>query len=537
MGEVLQRIAATLLCTTLFCMASVKSAGVMQQSGYKGKKFLCWLSAKENMLFNRLCVLALCLALTCGITALCFSFLGVKAALIVSALPFIGLMLCYLAADRKYALKVQVNWTSRLKRLFVLYAFLVACVTYAFIAVLAFLSKVNSSQTYALIAYVPFALAVILLPFLLALAAAIIAPFEKTRNAKFVKRAGQVLDETQIVRVAIVGSYGKTSVKNILKTILEEKFSVVATPQSYNTPMGIAKTVLSADFANKQIFIAEMGARNEGDVQELVDLVKPDFAAFTGVCEQHMQTFGSVENAFNEKSAVVRGEAFCVCGESLQARMQDAFEEEFLKESVVFAGLNNVENLQLLPTRTKFTLVLGDERVEVETSLLGAHAAENIALAATLAYEGLGVTAQEIAQGVAKLQAIPHRLQLIESGGAYILDDAYNSNIMGAKQALDALARFEKGRCVVTPGLVECGILEQALNGELGAYIAKTQPQKVILVGQTLVGAVKRGYECAGGDMDALVCVRTLDDAKPHIAQFLGAGDCVLFLNDLPDVY
>ncbi len=537
MDEVLQRIVATLLCTTLFCMASVKSAGAMQQSGYKGGRFLSWLSAKENMLFNRLCVLALCLALTCGISALCFSFLGVKAALLVSAVPFIGLMLCYLTADRKYALKVQVQWTSRLKRLFVLYAFLVACVTYILIAVLGFLSKVNGSQTYALIAYVPFALSVILLPFLLALAAVMIAPFENARNAKFVKRAGQVLDETKIIRVAVVGSYGKTSVKNILKTILEEKFSVVATPQSYNTPMGIAKTVLSPAFADKQVLIAEMGARGAGDVQELVDLVKPDFAVFTGVCEQHINTFGSVENAFYEKSAVVRGEAFCVCGESLLERMQAAFEEEFLQESVVFAGLKNVENLQLLPTRTQFTLVLGEERVDVDTALLGEHAAENIALAAVLAYEALGVSAQEIAQGVAKLQPIPHRLQLLESGGAYILDDAYNSNIVGAKQALDALARFEKGRCVVTPGLVECGMLEERLNGELGAYIAKTQPQKVILVGQTLVCAVKRGYENAGGDKDALVCVKTLEDAKPHVAEFLGEGDCVLFLNDLPDVY
>lgn len=537
MDEVLQRIAACLLCSTTFCLASVKIAGAMQQAGYKSGRFLAWLSAKENMLFNRLCVLALCLALTCGITALCFSFLGVRAALTISALPFIGLMICYLVADRKYALKVQVQWTSRLKRLFVLYAFLVACVTYFIIALLGVLSKANGSFTYALIAYVPFALTVILLPFLLALAAVMIAPFENARNAKFVKRAGQVLDESKIIRVAVVGSYGKTSVKNILKTILDEKYSVVATPQSYNTPMGIAKTVLSPAFADKQVLIAEMGARKQGDVQELVDLVKPDFAVFTGVCEQHMLSFGSVENAFEEKSAVVRAEAFCVCGESLQARMQAAFEEEFLRETVVFAGLKNVENLQLLPTCTKFTLVLGEERVDVETTLLGEHAAENIALAAVLAYEALGVSAEQIARGIAKLQPIPHRLQLMESGGAYILDDAYNSNIVGAKQALDALSRFEKGKCVVTPGLVECGILEQQLNGELGAYIAKVQPDKVILVGQTLVCAVKRGYESAGGNKDALVIAKTLDDAKPHIAEFLGEGDCVLFLNDLPDVY
>ena len=240
---------------------------------------------------------------------------------------------------------------------------------------------------------------------------------------------------------------------------------------------------------------------------------------------------------FYEKSAVVRAQAFCVCGESLQERMQSAFEEEFLKETVLFSGLSKIENLQLLATCTKFTLLLGEEKIDVETSLLGEQSAENIALAATLAYEGLGMSIQEIARGLQKLQPIPHRLQLIQTANAYILDDAYNGNIVGAKYALDALARFERGKCVVTPGLVECGVLEEKLNGELGEYIAKTQPQRVILIGQTLVCAVKRGYERAGGDKNALVCVRTLEDAKPHIAEFLGDGDCVLFLNDLPDVY
>lgn len=530
MDEVMPRIAACIVCATLFCLMTLKTLGAMQQGGYKNGAFVRWLGQKENMLFNRLCVLALCLALASAVSALCFSFLGVKAALLVSALPFTALLLFYLFSDRKYALKVPLKRTGRINRLFVAYFFIVACAAYIVIAFLTFLARWNGSEIYALIAYVPFALFVPLLPFLLCAANALIGVFENARNKKFVKRAGQVLDETKIIRVGVVGSYGKTSVKNILKTILSEKYTVVATPESYNTPIGIAKTVYSEAFADKQVLVAEMGARKTGDIAELCALVKPDFAIFTGVCEQHMRTFGSVENAFAEKSEIIKSGAFTVCGEGLKARVEGA------KEKVVFAGESQVENLRLLPTETKFTLRLGEEKIQVTTKLLSRAAAENIALAATLAYEGLGLTVEEIARGIEKIEQIPHRLQLIESGGVYILDDGYNSNPVGAKEALAALARFTGGKCIVTPGLVECGVLEEKLNGELGAQIAAANLDKVVLVGDTLVGAVKNGYLAANGDSAKLTLVKTLDEAKTAIAEWIQAGDCVLFLNDLPDV-
>ena len=98
------------------------------------------------------------------------------------------------------------------------------------------------------------------LPALLCLANLTTRPFENRRNKKFVECAAQALDETNMITVGVVGSYGKTSVKNILKAILSEKYSVVITPESFNTPTGIARTVFSAGFASKQVFVAEMGS-------------------------------------------------------------------------------------------------------------------------------------------------------------------------------------------------------------------------------------------------------------------------------------
>jgi UDP-N-acetylmuramoyl-tripeptide--D-alanyl-D-alanine ligase len=157
-------------------------------------------------------------------------------------------------------------------------------------------------------------------------------------------------------------------------------------------------------------------------------------------------------------------------------------------------------------------------------------------LSAMLAYQ-MGMTVEEIARGIQNIQPIAHRLQLIEANGVYILDDGYNANPRGAAEALAALGRFEGRKCIVTPGIIECGVLEEKINGTLGRKIAAEQLDYVILVGDTLVGIVKKAYLEAGGDEKRLALARSLEEAKTLLADWVKAGDSVLFLNDLPDVY
>ncbi len=535
MIDFVEKIVASLVVSCLFCLCTVKTVGVMQQCGYKNAGFWRWLKRSDNLLFNRLSVLALCLALSTAVTSLCFSFLGESWAVLLSALPFLGLLLVFWRVDNKYALKLPAIHTGRWCRLFGAYLFFTALFSYIFIALLGFLKVLNGSTLYALVAYVPFAATPLLLPVNLCIANGAASLFENARNRRFVKRAGQVLDESKIRRVAVVGSYGKTSVKNILKTLLSERFAVVETPASYNTPMGIAKTVLGGEMEGKEIFIAEMGARKEGDIAELCALVKPDYAIFTGVCEQHIATFGTLDGVFLEKSEILRcGAKKVVCGEGLRERVLAA-RTEGVDERILFAGGAQIKNLRLSTKNTAFTLCL-DEEIEVETALLGRSAAENIALAATLC-RALGMTAAELAAGLSKLQPVEHRLQLLENGGVYILDDGYNCNAEGAKVALEVLSLAEGRKCVVTPGIVEGGVLEEELNGGLGKLLAEYAFDRVILVGDTLVGAVKEGYKQGDGDMKRLSVVPTLLGAQALLRDFLAAGDTVLFLNDLPDAY
>ena len=528
MNEVVLRIVAAAVVAFLLCFSTTKLLGAMQQSGYKNGNFFRWLRRKDNLQYNRLAVLALCLVLVSTVTALCFSFLGEQAALLIAAIPFFGLLLLYFYADGKFALKVPAKYTGRFCRLFAVYWLFTASVAYLLVAVCAAFADLHGGTLYGLMQYAPVGILPALLPFLLMGANALTGVFEGYRNRNFVKRAGQVFERSGVIRIGVVGSYGKTSVKNILKTLLSEKYSVIATPESYNTPMGIAKTVLSNECEGKQIFIAEMGARKKGDIKELCDLVKPDYAIFTGVCEQHIATFGSLENIWTEKSEILKcGAKKVVCGSSLKTWLQETDDRVLV--------LDEGADAQFGAMATAFTLRLYGENVPVKTKLLGNAAVENIRLAVALCVE-LGLTAEEIVRGIEKLEPIPHRLQCTEQNGVYILDDGYNCNPKSAEEGIAALQRFGGRTCIVTPGIVECGVLEGKINRELGEKIAAANFDKVILVGTTLVNAVKSGYE-ESGDMEKCTVVSTLDGAKAELSKWLQKGDAVLFLNDLPDVY
>lgn len=539
MGETPLKIVAAVVFACLQFMATVKLQGVLQQGGYKNRSLFKWLTKKGNLYLERLSLWVGMTVLCAGLTLACFAFGGVIWAQALSAIPFLLFAVFFVVADNKKALKIPLKRTARIKRLSVVYLLLLLCINYAFIALLGFIGKVVSNEFYSYVCYLPFAITPLFLPLILALANLIDGVYENGKNKKFVEKSAEKLAESKALKIAVVGSYGKTSQKSILKDILSVKYKVVATPESFNTPIGIAKTVAQEGFAEAEIFIAEMGARRLGDIKELCQLVQPTHAVFTGVCAQHIETFGCVENVLKAKCEVVQsGAGKIVCGADLKAKLLNAeFLSETEKEKCLFVELDKiVSEVEYHAEKTAFTLSLGEEKIRVETALLSASSVENIALAAVLAKE-VGLTAAEIEEGIKKVLPIPHRLQLIKENGVYILDDGYNSNERGAKRAIEALCRFDGKKILVTPGLVETGVLDKELNGELGKEIALSKVDTCILVGETLVKAVKDGYLLAGGDEEKILLLPTLEKAQDWLKENLLEGDAVLFLNDLPDVY
>lgn len=518
-------IVAALAFAALLCFTAYKPLGVLQSSGYKNGKFVKWLKKKDNVLFTRLTFLSLMCLFSSAVIGLCFSFAGEWAA-VVSLAPFIVFFAVYLWADRKIALRSASVFTPRFKRLYVILFTISAVFAYIIITLLNFADAVWGNEIFSALRYCPLALLPLALIGLILLSNLVAAVYEVPHNRKFVRKATVKLKNYPIKVIGITGSYGKTSTKFILNAVLSSKYRVLTTPRSHNTPIGIALAINNANLSEYDIFIAEMGARHVGDIAELCEICPPDISLITGICGQHMETFGTFANVVKAK-----GEILTYTKESA-ITAADCY-ELFAEYPVNIKKCLCASDIACTKDGTSFTLTLGGESKRAHTRLLGAHAAENIALAAEAAF-AVGMTLDEIVCAIENIDFIEHRLQLIKSGDVNILDDGYNSNVKGARAALKVLKLFDGRKIVVTPGLVELGVLEKQENSALGSELAGFD--MVILVGDTLVQPVREGYLQNGGDAEKIIVCQTLAAAQEQLKNYLHAGDTVLFLNDLPDV-
>ncbi|MDO4357937.1 MAG: UDP-N-acetylmuramoyl-tripeptide--D-alanyl-D-alanine ligase, partial [Clostridia bacterium] len=370
----------------------------------------------------------------------------------------------------------------------------------------------------------------------------VMQPVENHINMGFFNAAKAKLEaRPDLIKIGITGSYGKTSTKFALLTILSEKYNVLASPASFNTPMGLSRVINTQLNDKHQVFIAEMGARHVGDIRELVGLVHPKYGLLTSVGPQHLETFGTIQNIANTKYELIDGlPEDGVAFFADDAKLVHELYERCPVEKVL-TGINGLgqelraENLRVTINGSKFDLVTEDGRVKpCTTRLLGRHNISNIVLAASVALK-LGLTLDEIGAGIRKIAPVEHRLQLIK-GAMTVIDDAFNSNPSGAQEALNVLSGFPQNRIIITPGFVEQGEKEEELNYQFGAQMAG-KVDVAILVGKKHSRPIHDGLTVAGFDEANIYVVPNLDEASVVLRQIGKAGDTVLFENDLPDNY
>lgn len=388
-------------------------------------------------------------------------------------------------------------------------------------------------------------ISVVFVPLWVLLAALIVNPVEKLVQNRFFRRAQAKLASSKAIRIGITGSYGKTSTKFILGTILSEKYKVLVTPASYNTPMGVSKCINESLSEEHEVFIAEMGAAHKGDIAELCRLVHPQYGILTSVGRQHLETFGSLDNIIKTKFDLIRllphdGAAFFNGDNEISAKLS---ERETVCETKYVYGVSKndfymrAENITSDSDGSSFLLVCSDgSSIKCRTMLLGRHNIINIVGCAAVAYT-LGLSMEQIASGIAKVEPVEHRLQLIKgAGGVNVIDDAFNSNPEGAKAALETLGQFPGTRIVITPGMVQLGSSEDEENIKLGGVIAQ-YADVAILVGKKRTAHMREAMIKAGFDESKIYSAADLNDATRYMSSIIKPGDTVLFENDLPDNY
>lgn len=379
-----------------------------------------------------------------------------------------------------------------------------------------------------------------LAPLFVPLANLINKPMELSVNRHYTNEAKRMLKSCpDLQTLGITGSYGKTGVKFYLYTILRAWTDTLVTPESYNTPMGVVKTVRGSLRSYHKIFLCEMGAKWVGDIRELCDIVHPQHGLITALGDQHLESFGSVENIIKTKYELA--DALPANGRLYVNWDNDRIREHPPKRACIRYGTREdcdyrAFDITVSPAGTKFKVSAPDGSVTAfETKLLGGHVALNITGAIACA-NGFGMPMAEMVTPVRRIESVPHRMQLIDKGSLTIIDDAFNSNPAGCKAALETLAMMDGERILVTPGMVELGEKEYALNKEFGKQAAAAC-DRVVLVGEKQTLAIAEGVKEAGGEKKLHVA-DTFGDAMGYVYGLQTEKKKIVLLeNDLPDNY
>lgn len=382
-----------------------------------------------------------------------------------------------------------------------------------------------------------------LVPFWIFVAGTLTKPIEKSIHNHFIRLAKKKLARMPELKViAITGSYGKTSTKFMIRDLLKERINVCSTPGSYNTPMGICKVINNDLEANHQVLILEMGARYEGNIDELCDIAEPDISVITNVGIAHMETFGTQDAIARTKSTLVRrlkpkGTAVLNADDERVRAMGSLRNDITVIETGLENGSIQAEGISYDHEGTRFTATKGDEQEVFRTKLLGAHNVQNLLLAVGVA-SLFDIRLKTMALAASRIEPVEHRLELKKQGELYVIDDAFNSNPIGAKNAVEILSQFNSGkRIIVTPGMIELGELEDKENFEFGKHIGAAGLDLVILVGRNRTESIRKGIAETGFDTEKVKVVESLFKANELIRETAGTGDVVLYENDLPDTY
>lgn len=387
-------------------------------------------------------------------------------------------------------------------------------------------------------------------PLLLAGANLLLFPIEQAQRRYYLSDAAAKLRRLNPIVVAVAGSYGKTSTKEFIASILAARYSVLKPPGSYNTPMGLARVIREQLEPSHQVFVAELGDWAPGDIAMLCCLLRPSIGVLTTIGPEHLDRFGSMERVVASKfellaslpgdgTAVVNqdDEAVRRLGESAPAATVVRYGLQAEGTQVRARAVRTTRNGSFTPGLQFVVEADGHGEAVFNVGLLGRHNVENV-LAATAVGLALGMTLEEIAQAAGRIQPVEHRLQPIAgAGGVLIIDDAFNSNPRGAAAALDVLSEIEGGqRILVTPGMVELAEQEFEANRQFGRQAARTC-DAVIVVGHDRAPPLVAGLRDEGFSEERLHVVTDLAEATARLGTLVKPGDVVLFENDLPDTY
>lgn len=423
-------------------------------------------------------------------------------------------------SKKRYTEKLKLNKTSRVKRQFATFGII--------ILILLFVFPFKFLIDLILIIY--------LINFIIMFVGLINRPYDVYVNYKFKKKAIKKLStRDDLCVIGVTGSYGKTSIKNIICDVLEDYEPTLKTPSSYNTPTGISITVNEQLTKLHKNFIAEMGAYKIGEIKELTDMVKPDIAIVSSIGPQHLETFKNIQNVQRTKMELVEnlesGKVAILNYDNKYIRDYKIKNKKIIIKTYAIED-KNVDlcayDIKYMENGISFKIKFLEKEYVVRTKLLGKHSIYNI-LAAIMVGALKKIDINVIIDSVYKIESIKNRLELkyIDST-LTIIDDSFNGNIEGMKEGINILQKMQGEKILITPGIIDGGSSNDDLNQEYGKYI--NEIDKVLIVGKYNREVLKKNISVETIEFDNFL------DAYNYATQNKNKKT-VLIANDLPDKY
>jgi len=332
--------------------------------------------------------------------------------------------------------------------------------------------------------------------------------------------------------VAVGGSNGKTTTKELIAAALRQRWAALWSEASFNNDIGVPLTLLSLEQSH-QVAVLEAGTNHPGELAPLVKMIQPHYGVITNIGREHLEFFGDVAGVVDEEGWLAEllpaeGKLFVNGDDEWTDRLAQR-----TRATVVRVGVNDNNDWRvrrMRPDKQGVTFHVNAPRVEFDGEyrirLLGRHQVVNALYALAVGAE-LGLDRGEIQRGLAECEPPEMRLQLWEVGGVRVLDDAYNANADSMRAALQVLKELPcKGRRVAVLGdMAELGSHSEAAHAEVGRCAAELGVGQLFAVG-SMAGTVARGARSAG--LTRVIELPDVESAAPAVKTFLKAGDVVL---------
>ncbi len=332
--------------------------------------------------------------------------------------------------------------------------------------------------------------------------------------------------------VGISGSVGKTSTKEMIASVLSQKYNVLKTEGNFNNEIGLPLTVFNLR-EEHEVAVLEMGISGFGEMTRLARIARPDICVITNIGVAHIENLGSRDGILRAKTEMF---AFMNPDGTIILNGDDDKLRGFTPDNgiqPVYFGLDpscpyhaeQIRNMGLEGTTAEF--VTPSERFEAHISIPGDHMVYN-ALAGIAAGQALGMTADEIRQGIEQLVPIAGRNHLIETDRYSIIDDCYNANPVSMKSSLSVLSGADTRTVAILGDMFELGNSEKEMHYETGAFAADAGINVLICIGGLSAETARGAREASSGSDMEVLHYDTKEDFLNEAGQILHKNDTIL---------